>query len=85
MRWVLVASQAIGQEKIASSCTKGGLGWILGKISSPEGLSSFGTGCSGKRLVTIPGNLLMWHLGIWFRGGHGRVRFAIGLDDLLKS
>ena len=24
----------------------------------------------------------MWHLGTWFSGGLGRVRFTVGLDDL---
>ncbi|GAB0189047.1 hypothetical protein GRJ2_001370000 [Grus japonensis] len=35
VRWVLVSSprqRVIGQEEMASSCSKGGLGWILGKI-----------------------------------------------------
>ncbi|GAB0183417.1 hypothetical protein GRJ2_000807000 [Grus japonensis] len=33
------------QEEMASSCARGGLDWILGKISSPKRLSSIGTGC----------------------------------------
>ena len=32
-------SQAIGQAETASSCTRGGLDWIFGKISSPKELS----------------------------------------------
>ena len=24
----------------------------------------------------------MWHLGTWFSGGLGSVRFMVGLDDL---
>jgi len=34
----------------ASSCARGGLGWILGKISSQNGLSHTGTDCPGKWL-----------------------------------
>jgi len=30
------------------SCVRGGLDWILRKISSPKGLSSIGTGCPGS-------------------------------------
>jgi len=37
-----------GQGEMASSCVRGDLDWILGKISSPKGLSSVGTGCPGK-------------------------------------
>ncbi|PKU44053.1 hypothetical protein llap_5642 [Limosa lapponica baueri] len=40
--------QAIRQEEMASSCSRGGLGRILGKISSLKGLSNIGTGCPGK-------------------------------------
>jgi len=31
--------QVIGQKEIASNCTRGGLDWILGKISSLNGLT----------------------------------------------
>jgi len=34
----------IGTEEMASDCIRGGEDWILGNISSPEGLSSTGTG-----------------------------------------
>jgi len=37
-----------------SSCTRGGLDWILGKMFSLKGLSSIGTGCPGKRLSHHP-------------------------------
>jgi len=37
-----------GLEETASSSARGSLDWILGKISSLKGLSSIGTGCSGK-------------------------------------
>jgi len=35
----------IGQEVMASSCTRGGSGWILRKISSLTVEMSIGTGC----------------------------------------
>ncbi|GAB0182890.1 hypothetical protein GRJ2_000754300 [Grus japonensis] len=38
-KWVSFSSpkyQGIGQEEMASSCARGGLDWILGKISSPK-------------------------------------------------
>ena len=38
----------IGREKMASSCARGGLDWILGKIFLLKGLSSIGTGCPGE-------------------------------------
>jgi len=34
---------------MASSCVRGGLDWILGKISLLKEWSSIGTGCPGKR------------------------------------
>ena len=37
----------IGQEGTASSCTRGGSGWILGKTSLKEH-SGTGMGCPGK-------------------------------------
>ena len=36
---------AKGQEQMVSSCARGGLDWILGKISSPKEWSGIGTGC----------------------------------------
>jgi len=42
-------SQVTAQEEMASSCSRGGSDWTLGKISSPEGLSNTGTGCPGQR------------------------------------
>jgi len=35
-------------------CTRGGLDWILGKISSSKGLSNIATGCPGKWLSHHP-------------------------------
>ena len=46
--------QVIRQEEMVSSCSRGGLGWILGNISSLKGLSSAGTGCAGKWLSHHP-------------------------------
>jgi len=36
---------AIGQEAMASSCIRGGLDWILGKMSLLKEWSGIGTGC----------------------------------------
>lgn len=46
-------------EEIASSCTKGGLGLILGRISSWKELSGMGASCPG----CVPKHVWMWHLG----------------------
>jgi len=35
-------------------CTRGGLDWMLGKISSPKGLSGTGTSCLEKWLSNHP-------------------------------
>ena len=35
---VSLFKQVIGQEEMASSCTRGGLDWILGNISSPKNI-----------------------------------------------
>ena len=39
----------VTSKRTASGCAREGLYWILGKISSPKGLSITGTGCPGKR------------------------------------
>lgn len=39
---------------MASSYTRGGIGWILGKMSSLGRLPIIGTGCSGSGGITIP-------------------------------
>ncbi|KAK4808483.1 hypothetical protein QYF61_005800, partial [Mycteria americana] len=49
---------------MASSCVRGGLDWILGKISSPKVLSIIGTGCPGKWLSDQPWKYLK---DIWMR------------------
>ena len=41
-------NQAIGQEGMASSCTREGLDWILGSISLQNGLLGVGMGCPGQ-------------------------------------
>jgi len=40
----------IGWKGTASSCTRGGSGWTLGKTSSPKEQWGTGTGCPGKWL-----------------------------------
>ena len=39
---------------MASSCVRGGLDWILGKISLLKEWSGIGTGCPGRRLSPHP-------------------------------
>jgi len=59
---------------------------MLGNISSPKGLTSFGTGCPGNWLSHHQWGYLKdvytWYLGTWFSGGLGTVRFMVGLNDL---
>jgi len=38
----------IGLEGVASSCTRGDSGWILGKNYSPRQWSGVGMGCPGR-------------------------------------
>ena len=70
---------------MASSCTRAGLDWIFGKISSLKEWSGTGTGCPGQWGSHHPWRgsktMQMWHLGTWFsrRGGVG---LAVWLDDL---
>jgi len=69
-----------------TSCVRGGLDWILGKISSPEGLSSIRAGGPGKWWGHHPwGNLKdveMWRLGTRFSGGLGSAKFMVEFDHL---
>lgn len=61
----LFSQVATGQEESASSSSRGGLEWIVVKIS----LSNTGTGCPGEwwgRKI-----LWLWCLGMWFGGSAG--------------
>ena len=70
---------------LASSCIRGGLDWILGKISLLKEWSGIGTGCPGKWWSHHPWRgsktVWMWHFKTWFNryGGDG---LTVGLDDL---
>ena len=44
----LMKHQVIGQEVMASSCTREGLDWLLGSISFQKGLLGVGMGCPGQ-------------------------------------
>lgn len=46
--------RVIGWEVMASSCPRGGSGWILGNISAPKEWLGTGTGCPGKWWVHHP-------------------------------
>ena len=57
MRSVLVSSPKqllIGQEEMVSSCIRGGLDWILGKISLLKDWSDIGIDCRGRWLSSHP-------------------------------
>lgn len=47
----------IGQREIDPACTRGGLDWVSGEISSPKGFSNTGTGWPGSGGVIIPGDI----------------------------
>ena len=56
-RWVSVCSfkwQVTGWVEMASSCTRGGLDWVLGKISSLQGGQALEQAAQGGGWVTIP-------------------------------
>jgi len=67
--------------QITSDSMRGNGLKLLGNTSSPKGLSSIGTGCPRKVLSHYPWRYLkdvhMWHLGAWFSGGLGSVRFTL--------
>ena len=70
---------------MASSCVRGGLDSILGKISFLKECSDIRIGCPGRWLRHHPcrclKNMQIWHFRIWF-SRHGIVGRIIGLDDL---
>jgi len=70
---------------MASSCTRGGLDWILGKISLLKEWSDIGTGCPGRWWSHHPWRcsktVWMWHFRTWF-SRHGGVGLMVGLGDL---
>ena len=88
----LPETQVVGQGEMATSCIRGGLNWILGKITSMKELQCTGTACPGKWLRHHPWrylkNLQMQCLGPWFSGGIDSVRLMDGVVDhegLLQS
>ena len=86
-RWVLVSSPkslVIGQEEMASSCVRGGLGWILGKIlywKSGQALEQAAQGGDG---VTIPGGVQnTCSRGTWGQCFRGMVVLGWRLDLMI--
>jgi len=76
-------SPAIGREATASSCIRGGLDWILGKISLPKELSDIRNRLS-KEVVESPSLEVFKKrvdVALWF-SRHGVVGQMVGLDDL---
>jgi len=70
---------------MASRCIRGGLDWLLGKISVLREWSGIGPGCPGQWGSPHPwrgsNTVWTWHLGTWF-SRHGGVGVTAGLDDL---
>lgn len=69
---------------MASSCTKGSSGCILGKISTLKGWLRIEQAPQGSSAVAIHGsvqNKWVWYFAIWF-SQHGGIRSKTGLDDL---
>jgi len=69
---------------MAYSCTRGGLDWILGKISALKEWSGIETGCPGKwrsrHLWRYLKDIWMHSLGTWLRGEIDSVGLMVGLD-----
>jgi len=53
---------------MASSCNRGGSGWILEKIYSLKEYSGAGTGCSGGKVESPPLEVFKSHLDVVLRG-----------------
>jgi len=68
---------------MASHCTRGGSGWLLGNISSQKEWSGRGMGCPGSGGVTIPGGVPdLWRCGM---EEHGQWAWwgGLGLDMVI--
>ena len=83
MGWGSSFSPRIEREGMASVCTMGDSGWILGKISSHKERSSIATGCLVKWWSHHP-----WRCGTEVHGlmefsGHGGYGLRVGLDDFI--
>lgn len=70
---------------MASSCSRRGLGWILGKVFSQKVWSGFGRGIQGSGGVLASGSV-QWQLGARVGGEHddsGLVNSLI-LEDIFQ-
>lgn len=71
---------------MTSSCSRGGLDCLPGKISSSKLLSSLGAGCPGERLNLHTRSFLkgtqMLCLGAWLSSGLCGAGLMVGLDNL---
>jgi len=66
----------IGEKVMASSCTRGGSGWILGRISSLKEWSGTGTaaqGVVGSPSLEVFKKRVDVVLGTWFTGQYWRL------------
>lgn len=72
-----------GQGEVASSCTSGGCGWVLGTISSLKEWLSVGQAAQDSGGFTTPGSVQGMTgydtLQYW---GHGVIQSKVGADDL---
>ena len=66
---------------MASSCTRGGLGWILGNTSSQKEWSDMGTAAQGGGGVTVPGGVPE----PWRCGTEGCGQWAVLVDLNLRG
>jgi len=66
---------------MALSCTGGGSGWILGKISSEGAVRRIGIGCPGRWRSTNPGGVSVALKDMV--SGHGRDGLVVGVGDLI--
>ena len=88
--WTVLLEQHILRAWImASSCIRGGLHWILGKISFLKEWSGIGTGCPGQWWSPHPcrcsKNVWMWHFRTWFsRPAGAGLTAGLDLRDLFQ-
>jgi len=73
---------------MASSCARGGSGWIIGKTSHREWLG-IGTDCPGRwwghHLRTCSRTMEIWHGGLWSVGMEAWAGVRLdGLSELFQ-
>lgn len=79
--WVLQKWKRLLVIPGVSSCTRGGLNWVLGRASSQKRWSSIGMYCQWKHWRYLR-DIWMWHSRTWFKDGTQQVRLMVGLHGL---